>query len=36
MNKTIKAILVGVVTAVIATVIIKKFINKNGQAATSA
>lgn len=35
MNKTIKAILIGVVTAVIATMIIKKFFNKNEQAPAS-
>jgi hypothetical protein len=36
MKGTIKAILIGVVVAIISAIVIKKFVNKNGQAATPA
>ena len=36
MNKAIKAILIGVVSAVIASLVIKKFFNKNGQTPAGA
>lgn len=36
MKKQIKAILIGVVTAIISAIIIKKFIFKNGQAIAPA